>query len=241
MSAILSSRRETRSRIISSLSVRIHRRPRPRPQGGHPPKRPQSTTDARDSGPSGHRRVVVVVLGRMLMLLLLLLLHPPMLEVGRWGYCDGTGGARGGGGRADPRGCPGAIVRGSRCSRVDVVGALPRGVHRQVDHARGDQGPESVHPPLLLLLLPPDGGGGAAAAASADGGGASAAAAEESSVVSSSICARIRPLRAMRLATSPSSSRPRDRRRSAASCPSSSRTWCSSTTSLTPAMGCWPR
>ena len=39
-----------------------------------------------------HRRILVVVLGRMMMmLLLLLLLHPPLLEVGRWGYCDRTG------------------------------------------------------------------------------------------------------------------------------------------------------
>ena len=70
------------------------------------------------------------------MLLLLLLLHPPLLEVGRRGYCHGTGRAQGGGGRADPQGCPGTNVCGSHRSHVDVTGALPRGVHQQVDHAR---------------------------------------------------------------------------------------------------------
>ena len=98
-------------------------------------------------------------------MLLLLLLHPPLLEVGWRGYCDGTGSALGGGSRADPRGCPGAIVRGSGRNHIDVVGALPRGVHPRVDHAHGDQGLESVHPPpsssslpmvvVVRLLLPP--------------------------------------------------------------------------------------
>jgi hypothetical protein len=88
-------------------------------------RRTHETVDRRE-----HGHVVVVVLRRMM------LLHPPLLEVGRRGYCDGTGRARGGFACcADPRGCPGAIVHVGRRSRVDVVGALPRGIHRRVDHA----------------------------------------------------------------------------------------------------------
>ena len=152
------------------MSARIHRRPRPRPRGGRPPKRPRSMTDAQDGGSSGTSTRCGGGAGKDDA-------AAAAAAAAAASTAVGSGMARllrrdressgGRGGRTDPRGCPGAIVRGGRRSHVDVVGALPCSIHQRVDHARRDHGPESVPPPssssssslpmvvVVRLLLPP--------------------------------------------------------------------------------------
>ena len=107
----------------------------------------------------------------LLLLLLMLLLHPPLLEVGRRGYCDGTGRARGEAAAPIPEDVP---VRSCAAATAAALMSLVRSLTGFIDGwimlaETRDQSPST--PPPLLLLLPPDGGGGAAAAAALLGGG----------------------------------------------------------------------